>query len=173
MHIFCVCVICNYSKHMTVSKNKSRDGTHKLTYRCYNPDCARLVKSFRAKHVFNSIADMHDRLELTVEAYEQYSEQIDELVRKQADLENDINMLNDKIVDPSQIKVSKEEFLNTLQAAFDKIRAAMALEKDRVCRILFLNLPVDNEGVATYHWREPFKSLVKVIANTSGADERT
>ncbi len=226
LHGFVYCAVCDDSKYMMVGKNKSRDGTHKLTYRCDNPDCTRLVKSFRAGHVFNSIADMLGKIELTDEAYERYSKQIDgmtgtkivaikeeiqslngalnhikkelkdrslavptleqgsvirktneeridELVREQADLETSIKGLNDKIIDPSQIKVSKEEFLNTFKSAPDKIRAGSAIEKDRVCRILFLNLRVDNEKVTSYLWREPFRSLVTFIEKSAGADERT
>ena len=62
-----------------------------------------------------------------------------------------------------KLKVSKEEFLNTFKSAPHKIRAGSAIEKDRVCRILFLNLRVDNEKVTSYLWREPFRSLVTFI----------
>jgi DNA invertase Pin-like site-specific DNA recombinase len=226
LHGFVYCAVCDDSKYMMVGKNKSRDGTHKLTYRCDNPNCTRLVKSFRAGHVFNSIADMLGKIELTDEAYERYSKQIDtmtgakivtlkeemqslngvlnhikrelkdrslavpslergsvirktneeridELVREQADLETSIKVRSVKIIDPSQIMVSKEEFLNTFKSAPDKIRAGSAIEKDRVCRILFLNLRVDNEKVTSYLWREPFRSLVTFIENSDGARERT
>lgn len=226
LHGFVYCAVCDDSKYMMVGKNKSRDGTHKLTYRCDNPNCTREVKSFRAKHIFNFIADMLSKIELTDEAYERYSKQIDtmtgtkivalkeeiqslngalnhikkelkdrslavptlaqgsvirrtneeridELAREQANIETGIKKLSDKIIDPNQIKVSKEEFLNTFKSAPDKIRAGSAIEKDRVCRILFLNLRVDNEKVTSYLWREPFRSLVTFIENSAGADERT
>lgn len=103
--------------------------------------------------------------------YKVNKEQIDELAEEQADLETQITDLNDKIVDPAQIRVTKEEFLNTVKMAPDKIRAGSAIEKDRICRILFLNLRVDNEKVVNYQWREPFASLVKVIENTAGGTE--
>lgn len=218
---FVYCGVCDDTTYMVVGKNKSRDGTHKLTYRCDNPTCTREVKSFRAKHVFNSITTMLEGLELTDEAYERYSKQIDgqtgsrivaikeqvqskrgalthikkelkdrslaitsyeatspiyienearinELAQEQADLETEITNLCEKIVDPDQIKVSKQEFLNTLKSAPDKMKAGTAIEKDRVCRILFLNLRVDNEKVTSYLWREPFRSLVTFIENNSG-----
>jgi cell division protein FtsB len=50
-------------------------------------------------------------------------QRIDKLAEEQADLETKIKGLNSKIVDPSQIKVSKKEFLNTFKAAPNKIRA--------------------------------------------------
>ncbi len=226
LHGFVYCAVCDSSKYMMVGKIKSRDGTHKLTYRCDNPNCSCKVKSFRAKFVFNSIADMLSKIELTDEAYDRYSKQIDsmtgtkivalkeeiqslngvlnhikkelkdrglaivnyqpsspiyknnearisELTIEQAELETKINELNSKIVDPSQIKVSKEEFLNTFKLAPAKIRAGSAVEKDAMCRILFLNLRVDNEKVTSYLWREPFRSLVTAIENSAGARERT
>jgi predicted nucleic acid-binding Zn-ribbon protein len=168
------------------------------------------------------MADMLTRFELTDEAYERYSKQIDsqtgtkiialkeqihskqgalthikkelkerglaitsydpaspiyaanddrisELAQQQAELETAITDLSRKIVDPNQIKVGKEEFLNTVKMAPDKIRAGSAVEKDRVCRILFLNLRVDNEKVASYLWRESFASMVKATEFSFGA----
>lgn len=53
------------------------------------------------------------------------------------------------------------------------MRAGSAAEKDALCRILFLNLRVDNEKVVNYIWNEPFASLVKSMEFLSGGDERT
>lgn len=226
LRAFVYCGICNNKNYMIVGKNKSSSGTYSLSYRCDNPDCTRDVKSFRAKHVFNSIADMLSALEFDDSAYERYSRQIDDyteekligireevqskngalahiknqlndyglgmrnyspgtevfkineshindLAEQRADLEADIEKLKSQIIDPAQIKLSKEEFLNTLKLAPDKIRAGSAVEKDVLCRILFLNVRVDNEKVALYHWNEPFTSMVKATEINFGADERT
>ncbi len=48
-----------------------------------------------------------------------------------------------------------------------------AVEKDVLCRILFLNLCVDNEKVASYLWKEPFASLVKATELSYGRGDRT
>lgn len=69
---------------------------------------------------------------------------------------------------PQHIKLTKEEFLNTLKTAAGKMKAGSAAQKDVLCRILFLNLRVDNEKVASYLWREPFASMVKAIEISSG-----
>lgn len=53
------------------------------------------------------------------------------------------------------------------------MKAGSAVEKDVLCRILFVNLRVDNEKVASYLWREPFASLVKATELQSGRGERT
>ena len=220
------CAICKSSKHMLVGKNKTGSGSHVLTYRCDNPGCTRLAKSFRAKHVFNSIYERLDKLELTDEAYERYSkrlesltddkiilirqevqslrgamshvtnelnkraldiasidktspiykpnnDRINELAAQRDDLTDKIAKLETKIVDPRQIKLSKAEFLNVVKTAADKMRAGSVVEKDVLCRILFLNLRVDNEKVVDFIWKEPFASLVKSVELSCGRGDRT
>ena len=71
------CAACESTNHMQVGKNKTGSGTYVLTYRCDNPACTRKPKSLRAKHVFNSIYERLDKLELTNEAYERYSKRLD------------------------------------------------------------------------------------------------
>lgn len=90
-------------------------------------------------------------------------QEIDELVEK----------LREKIANPSKIKLTKNQFLNLVKSAPDKMRAGSAVEKDRIARILFLNLSVNNEKRLSVIWKEPFASLVKAIEMSSGADERT
>lgn len=87
---------------------------------------------------------------------------IDELSIELANIEFDIQKLEEKIVDPERIRLAKDEFLNLLKTAPDKMRAGSAIEKDRLFRILFLNVHVDNEKVANYLWREPFATMVKL-----------
>ncbi|HEV2412264.1 MAG TPA: recombinase family protein [Candidatus Saccharimonadales bacterium] len=88
-------------------------------------------------------------------------------------LDTDITKLEEKIVSPSRIKLKKSEFLNLIKTASDKMKAGSAVEKDALCRILFLNLRVDNEKIVEYLWNEPFASLVKVTELATGGDERT
>jgi hypothetical protein len=47
-----------------------------------------------------------------------------------------------------------------------------AVEKDVLCRILFLNLRVNNEKVVDFIWKEPFASLVKSVELSYGRDEQ-
>lgn len=221
------CGVCKSDKWMLAGKNKPGGSKHHvLSYRCDNPDCTRSPKSVRAKFVFEAIYTLLDRLELSDEAYERYSKQIDsftdeKIIRIKKDIaskrgayshkkkeldelslglskisrnspayeinENRINQLaietqeldeaiaklKEKIANPSKIKLTKEQFLNLVKLAPDKMRAGSAIEKDRVARILFLNLTVDNEKRLSVIWREPFASLVRAIEMSSGADERT
>lgn len=106
-------------------------------------------------------------------AYTVTEDKISQLAIKVDSLETDISSLKDKIANPSKIKLTKSQFLNLIKTAPDKMRAGNAVEKDRIARILFLNLRVNNEKALSFIWREPFNSLVKAIEMSPGADERT
>ncbi len=98
---------------------------------------------------------------------------IEQLAIETQQLREDIDKLKDKIANPSKIKLTKEQFLNLVKSAPDKMRAGSAVEKDRVARILFLNLRINDKNGLSVIWKEPFDSLVKAIEMSSGADERT
>jgi hypothetical protein len=72
-------------------------------------------------------------IDKTSAIYQSNEQPIDELAGQQVDIESKIAKLAAKIADPRQLKVSKEDFLN---------------------------LRVDNEKVAIYHWKEPFAALI-------------
>lgn len=75
---FVFCGVCNDTTYMKVGRNlPGGSKQHVLTYRCDNPNCTRSPKSLRAKHVFNSIYERSDALELSDDAYTRYSAQID------------------------------------------------------------------------------------------------
>lgn len=95
-------------------------------------------------------------------------DEVSKLTIQRSELETSIKKLQEKVDRPSQIKLSKDEFLNLIKTAADKMRAGSAVEKDALCRILLLNLRVDNQKIASYHWREPFATLVKAIEVQSG-----
>ena len=105
--------------------------------------------------------------------YQANDKRITELTIQVADYEEEIEKLEAKVANPQQIKLTKTEFLNLIKTASDKMKAGSAAEKDALCRILFLNLRVDNEKVASYLWKEPFASLVKATELSSGRGERT
>lgn len=104
--------------------------------------------------------------------YKANETRIGELSVQQADLEQTIAKLAQKVANPQQMKLDKDEFLNLLKTASAKMKAGSAVEKDALCRILFLNLRVDNEKVASYIWREPFASLVKATELSYGGADR-
>jgi DNA invertase Pin-like site-specific DNA recombinase len=105
-------------------------------------------------------------------AYEINENQITKLAVEVQELDEAIEKLREKIANPSKIKLTKEQFLNLIKLAPDKMKAGSAVEKDRVARILFLNLTVDNEKRLSVIWKEPFASPVRAIEMSSGAPGR-
>lgn len=85
------------------------------------------------------------RLSETSPAYKPNMDALEGLTSQQAELEDQIAKLEEKVQNPSKIKLNKQEFLNLVKTAADKMKAGSAVEKDVLCRILFLNLRVDNE----------------------------
>jgi site-specific DNA recombinase len=106
-------------------------------------------------------------------AYEINDNHINKLAIEVQGLYEAIDELKGQIADPGKIKLTKEQFLNLMKSAPDKMRAGSAVEKDRVARILFLNFHINDKNDLSVIWREPFDSLVKAIEMSSGADERT
>lgn len=98
---------------------------------------------------------------------------ITKLSLQQSDIEQRIQKLEAKIANPQRIKLTKEQFLNVIKTAAGKMKAGSPAEKNALCRILFLNLRVDNEKVVEYLWKEPFAGLVKATKLSSGRGERT
>lgn len=113
------------------------------------------------------------KISRTSPAYEINENKINELAIETQDLEDEIAKRKEKISNPGKVKLTKEQFLNLVKLAPDKMRAGSAVEKDRIARILFLNLSLDNEKRLSVIWKEPFASLVKAIEMSSGARERT
>jgi DNA invertase Pin-like site-specific DNA recombinase len=95
-------------------------------------------------------------------AYQPNMDKLQTLAIQQADLTVEIDNLEAKIANPGRMKLNKDEFLNLIKTVADKMRAGSAVEKDVLCRILFLNLRVDNEKVVDYLWNEPFASMIKL-----------
>ena len=79
-------------------------------------------------------------------AYAINEKRINELALECDNLDDEIIKLKEKIANPSKIKLTKEQFLNLIKTASDKMRAGSAIEKDRLARILFLNLRINNKN---------------------------
>ena len=109
----------------------------------------------------NELALGLGRLEPQSVAYKPNEAELERLAAQRDDLQEIIDKQQAMVAQPARIKLDKDEFLNLVKTVADKMRAGSAAEKDALCRILFLNLRVDNEKVAAYLWREPFSTLVK------------
>lgn len=77
-----------------------------------------------------------------------------------------IQQITDKLAKSSKIKLTKEEFLNLANSAYDKMTAGLLVEKDVILRKLCLNLYINNK-------RALFYTYLKSRKINYGADERT
>lgn len=102
------------------------------------------------------------------------------LIRDLEDLDNAVIDLSErmeaiekKLVDPSKIKMTKDEFLNLANSVADKMRAGTPVEKDILARILLLNIRLDNKNAPSYIWKEPFATLLNSKKIQLGAPKAT
>lgn len=100
-------------------------------------------------------------------------ERIIELKTEQKRLSYGIEHLQSIISKPEEDALSIEEFLNLSKNAAIVVKAADAVVKDAICRIIFLNLKVDEEKVLSYQLKEPFATLLKTHNSVSGRGDRT
>lgn len=86
---------------------------------------------------------------------------ISELGQQKQNLQETINKLKGQVTDPEEDRLSIEEFLNLSKNAAKIVQSANAIVKDQICRLIFLNLTVDETKVLSYQLKEPFATLLK------------
>jgi DNA invertase Pin-like site-specific DNA recombinase len=106
-------------------------------------------------------------------AFKTVSSKLEGLENQVDKLDAEIEELKLKITDRTKLKLSKEQFLNLIKTASDKMRAGDAVQKDRIIRIIFLNLKVGDQKVDSYLCNEPFASMLKLAEISFGRGERT
>lgn len=90
------------------------------------------------------------------------SKQIDALTSEVADLDSQIDEINDKLNNSKKAIVSRDEFLNTLNMLADKMRAGDVVEKDILARKMLSNTIIDDKNSPSFIWKEPFATLIKL-----------
>lgn len=101
---------------------------------------------------------------------EQY---VNELDAQRQQLEDDITSLKERRSVPQQDALTFEEFLNVAKNASQLLKAADVAAKDRIARIIYLNVVVDDQNVVEYQMREPFETLLKSQKILLGRGDRT
>ena len=86
-------------------------------------------------------------------------EQIEEIQNEVINIDDQLQKINEKIIDPTSLKLTQEKFLNLLNSANLKMRAGDPVQKDILARKLFLNLEIDQQKRVSYRWREPFNFI--------------
>ena len=75
-------------------------------------------------------------------------------------IDDELTEINEKIVDPSKLKLTAENFLNPLNSLDLQMRAADMLQMDLLARKIFLNLEIDQQKTVLYRYKEPFQTLI-------------
>ncbi len=101
------------------------------------------------------------------------NEQMLKLETDSKDLEKQIAELRTQLTDPKQEVLTIEQFLNLAKNAGSKVKAANEVGKDHICRLIFLNLVVDEQKVTEYHLTKAFSKLEKMQNVLNGRGERT
>lgn len=101
------------------------------------------------------------------------NEMILKLEADSKDLREQIAELKETMKDPTQELLSIEQFLNLAKNAGSKLKAANEVAKDHICRIIFLNLVVDEDKVMSYQMTKAFSKLEKAQKVLNGQGERT
>ncbi len=103
---------------------------------------------------------------------------INETRVKELDIQSD-NLLNklgtyqEQLTSPEEDMMSFKDFLNVTRNADLYLKAADVAAKDRIARLIYLNVAVDDQNVVDYQIREPFKTYFKMHKISSGRGDRT
>ncbi len=99
-------------------------------------------------------------------------QRIAELESEKESLAQEILQLQKSLSDPEEAGLNVDEFLNLSKNAAAVVKAADSIVKDTICRIIFLNLKVDEYNVLSYQLKEPFDTLLKTREIVSGRGDR-
>lgn len=97
---------------------------------------------------------------------------INDMAVQEQTLLDDISKLQAQLTDPQQDIMSFDEFLNVAKNADKHLKAADIMAKDRIARLIYLNVVVNTEKVVDYQIREPFKTyfqMHKILNGRVGA----
>ncbi len=89
------------------------------------------------------------------------------------ELDKDIASLRKKEKDPTQELLSIENFLNLAKNAGFKVKAANEVIKDQICRLIFLNLVLEEGKVVSYQMTKAFSEIEKAQNVLNGRSGRT
>ena len=96
-------------------------------------------------------------------AKDRIKQQIDARQLEMTKLDDELTEINEKIVDPSKLKLTAENFLNPLNSLDLQMRAADMLQMDLLARKIFLNLEIDQQKTILYRYKEPFQTLISGV----------
>jgi DNA invertase Pin-like site-specific DNA recombinase len=112
-------------------------------------------------------------LDQTTTVYKNNEAHINELEMQRQDLIDEISSLQQQKNNPNEDILSFNEFLNVAKNAHLLLEAADIGIKDRIARLIYLNVTVDDQNVVDYQIREPFRTYFQMHKILYGRGERT
>lgn len=104
-------------------------------------------------------------------AYQINEEELAKKKQEATRVEASIAKLKTKLTTKEDDDLTLEEFLNISKNAATTVKAGDAVVKDTICRLIFLNIDVDDTKVASCRAKEPFDTLLKTrLLHTSRAE---
>lgn len=99
-------------------------------------------------------------------------EHIEKLEGQKEEFETEIAEIKKHVATPDQDRLSIQDFLNLAKKAATIVKSGDAIVKDKICRLIFLNLTVDEEKVLSYQAKQPFDRILErgTFASSRGAE---
>lgn len=94
------------------------------------------------------------------QAKDRIKQQIDARQLEIIKLDDELTEINEKIVNPSKLKLTAENFLNSINSLDLQMKAADMLQMDLLTRKIFLNLEINHQKTVLYRYKEPFQMLI-------------
>jgi DNA invertase Pin-like site-specific DNA recombinase len=159
----------DYQEYYSQLKEQT-DAERDITLRSIHSSEATL-KSINSEIRDRSLGIVDKRLSETVVNKNQ--ERIAELEIMKQNEEQTLSKLREKVRDPEKDRLTLEQFLNLSQRAAVIIKSANPIIKDEISKLIFLNLAVDEEKVASYQLKPPFDEMLKSRQKVSSRGQRT
>ncbi len=81
--------------------------------------------------------------------------------------------LREQLANPEKDKLSLEQFLNLIKQIATKVKSGDAVKKDSIYRLVFLNLRIGIDNVASYQAKPLYEMFLKVHQIPLSRGERT
>ena len=109
----------------------------------------------------DALAEQYTELGMDVpkQVKDRIKQQIDARQIETSNLDDELTEINEKIVGPSKLRLTAENFLNSLSSLDLQMRAADMLQMNLLARKIFLNLEIDQQKTVLYRYKEPFQTL--------------
>jgi DNA invertase Pin-like site-specific DNA recombinase len=112
-------------------------------------------------------------IDQTTTIYKNNEAHINELEMQRQELADEISALQQQKTSPDEDMLSFNEFLNVAKNAHLLLEAADIGIKDRIARLIYLNVTVDDQNVVEYQIREPFRTYFQMHKILDGRGDRT